>query len=229
MGYLDNSSVTVDAVLTKKGREIISNGGSLNVKHFTLSDTGVDYTLWNAGHESGSAYYGDAIENLPQVEALSHGQYALRNKLVTLGRDTEAMPALEAQPSSHTFTTLTDLNLSVNLVGFTAAPGATGTAGMHLLIPDTNIVTSLTGNAVDVTGNALSFITEQDIPSARVYELLGGGPNYTFTISPASNLNADKTVTLTFIDILTGTYVTAQLTVNANLQPQSRVITNPVG
>ncbi len=30
MGYLDNSSITVDAVLTKKGREILKNGGNLN-------------------------------------------------------------------------------------------------------------------------------------------------------------------------------------------------------
>ena len=50
MGYLDNSSITVDAVLTKKGREILKDGGNLNITSFTLSDTGVDYTLWNTDH-----------------------------------------------------------------------------------------------------------------------------------------------------------------------------------
>ena len=69
MGYLDNTSVTVDAVLTKRGREIVSAGGSLNITTFTLSDTGVSYNLWNPDHPSGSAYYGEAIENLPQVGA----------------------------------------------------------------------------------------------------------------------------------------------------------------
>ena len=29
MGFLDNSSVTVDAILTKRGREILSEGGDL--------------------------------------------------------------------------------------------------------------------------------------------------------------------------------------------------------
>ena len=62
MGYLDNASITVDAVLTKKGREILSRGGNLDIGSFTLSDTGVDYTLWNTDHPSGSAFYGEAIE-----------------------------------------------------------------------------------------------------------------------------------------------------------------------
>ena len=46
MGYLDNSSITVDAVLTKKGRELLKDsgavgadgvpvGGGLNITSFT--------------------------------------------------------------------------------------------------------------------------------------------------------------------------------------------------
>ena len=77
MGYLDGSTVTVDAVLTKKGRQIIAEGGSLDVQFFTLSDTGVDYTLWNEDHASGSAYYGESIENTPQTEAISNAAYSV--------------------------------------------------------------------------------------------------------------------------------------------------------
>ena len=44
MGFLDNSTVTVDAILTKKGREILANGGDLNITKFALSDEEVDYT-----------------------------------------------------------------------------------------------------------------------------------------------------------------------------------------
>ena len=35
MGYLDNSSVTVDAVLTKKGRELLAKG-QLNITKFAF-------------------------------------------------------------------------------------------------------------------------------------------------------------------------------------------------
>ena len=113
MGYLDSTTVTVDAVLTKKGRQIISEGGSLDIRYFTLSDTGVDYTLWNADHPSGSAYYGEAIETLPQTEALTNSQYAIRNKLVSLGKDTIAMPALEVEPSNPQYSILSPKTFNV--------------------------------------------------------------------------------------------------------------------
>ena len=87
MGYLDNSSVTVDAVLTKKGREILKDGGSLNISSFTLSDMGVDYSLWNTNDPSGSAFYGRAIEALPMLEASVHAEYNLRNRLISLNQN----------------------------------------------------------------------------------------------------------------------------------------------
>ena len=70
MGFLDSDSVTVDAILTKHGRYKLANGEGLNISHFALSDDGVDYTLWNVDHPSGSAKYGEAIEKLPLIEAV---------------------------------------------------------------------------------------------------------------------------------------------------------------
>ena len=79
MGYLDNSTIVVDAVLTKQGRKLLALGQGLNISYFTLTDTGVDYSLWNPDHPSGSAYYGEAIENLPNLEALPNSAYFMRN------------------------------------------------------------------------------------------------------------------------------------------------------
>ena len=48
MGYLNNQIVTVDAILTKKGRELLAKGdGSFVIDRFALSDDEVDYTLYN--------------------------------------------------------------------------------------------------------------------------------------------------------------------------------------
>jgi len=59
MGYLDNSIVTVDAILTKKGRELLARGdGSFKITQFALADDEIDYTLYNPLHPSGSAFYG---------------------------------------------------------------------------------------------------------------------------------------------------------------------------
>ena len=70
MGYLNNSVVTVDAILTTKGRELLAqNNGTFRITQFALADDEIDYTLYNPNHPSGSAYYGEAIENMPLLEA----------------------------------------------------------------------------------------------------------------------------------------------------------------
>ena len=101
MGYLDNSIVTVDAILTKKGRELLARGdGSFKITQFALSDDEVDYTLYNPTHPLGSAYYGQAIENLPLLEAFPDETQIMKYKLTTLPRGTAKLPVLDIGYSS---------------------------------------------------------------------------------------------------------------------------------
>ena len=52
MGYLNNQVITVDAILTKKGRELLAKGdGSFNITQFALSDDEVE-TLIIAMYQS---------------------------------------------------------------------------------------------------------------------------------------------------------------------------------
>ena len=96
MGYLNNQVVTVDAILTKKGRELLAKGdGSFNITQFALADDEVDYTLYNPTHPSGSAYYGEAIENMPLLEAFPDETQMMKYKLTTLNRGTAKMPIIE--------------------------------------------------------------------------------------------------------------------------------------
>ena len=92
MGYLDGSTITVDAILTGEGRKKLASGAGLGITKFSLSDDGVDYKLWNVNHASGSSYYGEAIEHLPNLAALPNAAYFMRNSLITLSRDTTALP-----------------------------------------------------------------------------------------------------------------------------------------
>ena len=69
MGFLDNTSVTVDAILTKRGREILSTGGDFHITKFSLSDEEVDYTLYDVTHPNGTDSYGTVIENMNLLEA----------------------------------------------------------------------------------------------------------------------------------------------------------------
>ena len=96
MGYLDNSIVTVDAILTKKGRELLARGdGSFKITQFALSDDEIDYSLYNPSHPLGSAYYGQAIENLPLLEAFPDETQIMKYKLTTLPRGTAKLPILD--------------------------------------------------------------------------------------------------------------------------------------
>ena len=81
MGILDNDTVIVDAILTKLGRQKLANGQPLGVTQYAFGDTGVDYTLYNASHPSGSDSYGKAITDLPMLEAVPDDNVFLRYKL----------------------------------------------------------------------------------------------------------------------------------------------------
>ena len=100
MGYLNNSVVTVDAILTDVGRQLLSqNNGTFRITQFALADDEIDYTLYNPNHPSGSAYYGEAIQNMPLLEAFPQASQIMKYKLTTLPRGTAKIPIL-AIPAS---------------------------------------------------------------------------------------------------------------------------------
>ena len=93
MGYLDNTSITVDAILTKRGRELLSrNDGSFKITQFALSDDEIDYSLFNESHPNGTQYSAEAIENMSLIEAIPNGANSMNSKLITLTRGANAIP-----------------------------------------------------------------------------------------------------------------------------------------
>jgi hypothetical protein len=93
MGYLNNTTVTVDAILTKKGRELLAKGGSaFNITQFALSDDEIDYDLWNQSHPLGDSKMGIVIENLPITEAVPDETQSMKYKLITLPEGTKSIP-----------------------------------------------------------------------------------------------------------------------------------------
>ena len=208
MGYLDNSSITIDAVLTKKGREILKNGGNLNITSFTMSDTGVDYTLWNPEHPSGSAFYGEAIENLPMLEASDHAEYNLRNRLVSLNQNTVAIPAIQLgglDTSDGTLLTFkegnTKVKVVVDLVGYTTSTVDVNNPEFYFVIQDPSLISGGTGGK-GISGTGKQFLQEQDIPHARMYEFSGDG----FHLSALQQDTAGKETHVYVVHYETGAY-----------------------
>ena len=95
MGYLNNAVITVDAILTTKGRELLArNDASFQITQFALGDDEIDYTLYNPSHPSGSAFYGQAIDGMPLLEAFPEESQIMKFKLATLPRGTAKLPVL---------------------------------------------------------------------------------------------------------------------------------------
>ena len=100
MGYLDNSSITVDAILTKKGSELLSrNDGSFKITQFALADDEIDYTMFNENHPNGTQYAAEAIENMVLIEAIPDESNIMRHKLVTLDTGTSVLPFISSVDS----------------------------------------------------------------------------------------------------------------------------------
>jgi hypothetical protein len=101
MGYLNNTVVTVDAILTDVGRQLLAqNDGQFRITQYSLADDEIDYSLYNPTNPSGSAYYGEAIVNMPLLEAFPQANQTMKYKLVTLPRGTAKMPVVNIGYSS---------------------------------------------------------------------------------------------------------------------------------
>jgi hypothetical protein len=95
MGYLSNTELTVDAILTKKGREKLAAGQGLNITQFALADDEIDYTLYEPAHPSGTDDYDIAIRTMPVLEANPDETQVMKYKLVTLPKNTTRIPVVE--------------------------------------------------------------------------------------------------------------------------------------
>lgn len=93
MGYLDKSTITVDAILTNRGRELLADkvAGNFKITKFALADDEVDYRLYNTAHPLGDRYYGNIIESMPVLEATPDDSQLMKYKLITVSDPNNAL------------------------------------------------------------------------------------------------------------------------------------------
>jgi hypothetical protein len=150
MGYLNNQIVTVDAILTKKGRELLARGnGSFNITQFALGDDEIDYTMYNPNHPSGSAYYGEAIENMPLLEAFPDETQTLKYKLATLPRGTAKMPIISLGLTSVVLKQTAQTSITPQTLNYLNNNSTTEPAGYTFTISDVRLMSSFLGTGID--------------------------------------------------------------------------------
>ena len=95
MAYLNNTEITVDYILTKKGRERVTSSGEGLTLQNLLGDDEVDYTLYEPAHPKGSAFYDESNQMIPITEISPDETQILKYKLVTLPKGTTKIPKVE--------------------------------------------------------------------------------------------------------------------------------------
>tara|TARA_R100001509_G_scaffold15320_1_gene7815 strand:+ start:29 stop:670 length:642 start_codon:yes stop_codon:yes gene_type:complete len=212
MGFLDNSSVTVDAILTKRGRELLAEGrDKFSITQFALADDEVDYDLWNPAHSLGSDYYGIVIENMPILEAITDDSYLMKYKLLSLPKSTVKLPFIElsitsissAEEGTASTINVTTKNGGNENLGYTAillnsdVGSVAGNAGVPgTTSPIININSYATNQALAVTGlNSFIFTPTNNLPTnqqtnTRIIVIgneTGGRAEIDVTVTPKVN------------------------------------------
>lgn len=181
MGYLNNQIITVDAILTKKGRELLArNDGSFRITQFSLSDDEIDYTLYNPNNPSGSAYYGQAIEGMPLLEAFSDETQIMKYQLTTLPRGTSKMPIINIGYTNITLKQGASLSITPQTLNYLGGTQTYETSGYNFTIGDVRTMSVF--NGVGVNTNASTALNSTTTLGTNVSKtVIGSTLNMTGT------------------------------------------------
>ena len=216
MGYLNNQVVTVDAILTKKGRQLLAqNDGSFRITQFALADDEIDYTLYNPNNASGSAYYGEAIDNLPLLEAFADDSQIMKYKLATLPRGTAVLPVLDLGFAAITLKQGASLSLTPQTLNYLGNTSAFETSGYTATIADVRTMATFNGVGIQSdaaqTQNATSTTTLGTNVSSTV---IGSQINLrATTVNTLFGSNTSLSTTLTVVGLDSGARLTIPVTI----------------
>ena len=215
MAILNPTTVTVDAILTTKGRELLArNDGSFQITQFSLADDEVDYTLYNPNHPSGSAFYGEAIENMPVIQAFPNDTQIMRYKLVTLPRGTSRMPVISLGSTLITLKQGASLTITPQTLNYLGATNTFEANGYVATIADIRLLSSFTGTGITATtvGNQNLNTTTGAVLSKSAL-----GTSFTITGTTVNTLFGTSLTTLATTITVIGRDSGARITIPINI------------
>lgn len=215
MGFLNNTTVTIDAVLTRKGRELLArNDGSFKITQFAVADDDIDYTLYNPSHPSGSAFFGEAIEKQPLIEALVDENQMLKYKLVTLPRGTSKLPVISSGYQVITLKQGASIVITPQTLNYLGAVSTYEPSGYVATVGDSRLLSSFTGIGIDITAEGLANLnttTGSRLSKTQV------GTSFTLVGTTINTLFGTSVSTLTTTVTLVGRDSGARITIPLNV------------
>jgi hypothetical protein len=216
MGYLNNQVVTVDAILTTKGRELLAkNDGSFRITQFALADDEIDYTLYNPNHPSGSAFYGEAIQNMPLLEAFPQETQIMKYKLATLPRGTAKLPVLNLGYSAITLKQGASLAITPQTLNYLGNAQTFETSGYSATISDVRLMSTFTGIGINSTAATNANTTATTTLGTNVSTtVIGSQINLrATTVNTLFGTNTQLAATLTVVGLDSGARLTIPITI----------------
>jgi hypothetical protein len=218
MAILNPTTITVDAILTTKGRELLArNDGSFKITQFALADDEIDYTLYNPTHPSGSAFYGEAIENTPVLEAFPEDSQIMRYKLVTLPRGTSRLPVINIGYNSISLKQGASLTITPQTLNYLGATSTFEANGYITTIADSRLVSSFSGTGITTT----TPISGLNTTTGTVLSVTQVGTSFTLTGTTINTLFGSTLSTLTTTLTVIGRDSGARITIPLNIQKVS--------
>jgi hypothetical protein len=219
MGYLNNQVVTVDAILTNKGRELLAkNDGSFRITQFALADDEIDYTLYNPTHPSGSSFYGEAIQNMPLLEAFPIETQIMKYKLATLPRGTAKLPVLDLGYSAISLVQGASLAITPQTLNYLGNTQTFETSGYSATISDVRLFSTFTGIGINTPAAeaANAAVTSTTTLGTNVSTtVIGSQINLrATTVNTLFGSNTQLSATLTVVGLDSGARLTIPVTIN---------------
>ena len=218
MGFLNNTIVTVDAILTRKGRELLAkNDGSFRITQFALSDDEIDYTMYNPNHPSGSAYYGQAIDGMPLLEAFPDETQAMKYLLTTLPRGTSRLPIIDLGYTVITLPQGASLAIQPQTLNYLGGTQTFESSGYVATISDVRLTNTFNGVGIN-TAQATAANSTTTLGTNVSKTVIGTNINITATtvnLLFPEGVNQIST-TLTVVGRDSGARITVPVQINRN-------------
>jgi hypothetical protein len=195
------------------------NDGSFQITQFALADDEIDYTLYNPNHPSGSAYYGEAIENTPVLEAIPNESQVMRYKLVTLPRGTSKLPVINLGYNSITLHQGASLTITPQTLNYLGATSTFEANGYTATIADSRLVSTFTGTGITVTEPTGNLNTT----TGTILSVTQVGTSFSITGTTVNTLFGSTLSTLTTTITVVGRDSGARITIPLNIQKVSTI------
>ena len=221
MGYLNNSVITIDAILTTKGRELIAaNDGSFRITQFSLADDEIDFTLYNPSHPSGSAFYGEAIDGMPLLEAFPEESQIMKFQLATLPRGTAKLPVLNLGYSAVTLQQGATVAITPQTLNYLGNDQTFETSGYSMTIADVRLVSTFEGTGINTTAATAANATATQTIGTNVSSTITGTQFNlrATTVNTLFGSNSTLLSTLSVVGLDSGARITIPITITKNTQ-----------